>query len=79
MHNLDDQTRPAREMLRTLSLARVGVILFPRETRFLPRVVDGVDQVLAEGVVHFRRFELVRARLFCDILYASKKWMVSFV
>lgn len=45
-HNLDHQTRPTGKMLRTLSLSRLGVILFPRESRFLPRIVHGIDQIL---------------------------------
>lgn len=45
-HNLDHQTRPTGKMLCTLSLSRLGVILFPRESRFLPRIVHGIDQIL---------------------------------
>lgn len=48
-HELDDQARPAREVLRALALARLGVVLLPREARLLPAVVDRVDKVLAKA------------------------------
>ena len=47
-HNLDDQARPAGEMLRALSLARLRVILLPGETRLFPALIHGVYDVLAE-------------------------------
>jgi hypothetical protein len=50
-HNLDYQTRPARKMLRSLSLSSFWIILLPGETRFDPLVVDGFDQVDAQVAV----------------------------
>ena len=35
-------------MLRALALAGLGVILFPGEARFLPALVHGLDDVLAQ-------------------------------
>lgn len=52
-HNLHHQTRPTREMLRALALARLGAILFPRETGAGPFGEDGADEVAAEVCVEF--------------------------
>ena len=51
-HNTNNQTSPAREMLRSLSLARFRVVLFPGETRVGPFAVYVLDQVLAETAVY---------------------------
>lgn len=40
-------------MLRSLARPSLRIILFPCEARFLPAVVDGSDEVLAEFGVEF--------------------------
>jgi hypothetical protein len=45
-HDLDHQARPASKMLRTLALARLRIILLPREARLLPALIHRVDEVL---------------------------------
>lgn len=50
-HDLHHQTRPAREMLRPLSFARLRIILFPSKASLPPGVVDGLDEVEAESAV----------------------------
>lgn len=67
-HDLDDQTRPPRKVLRALTSARLGVVLLPGKTRFLPGLVDGVDEVLAQARVQVLGFGLVGARLGSDVL-----------
>jgi hypothetical protein len=67
-HNLDHQTRPAREMLRALSFTRLGVILFPRKTRFLPTLIDSIDQVVAKFGVDFGCASTMRTGLSRDVL-----------
>lgn len=47
-HQLDDQARPAGEVLRALALAGLRIVLLPGEARLLPALVDSVDQVLAQ-------------------------------
>ena len=44
-HDLDHQARPARKVLRPLTRTRLGIILLPREARFLPLLVDIVDEI----------------------------------
>ena len=39
-HDFDHETCPSREMLRSLSSARLRVILFPREARLFPLIED---------------------------------------
>lgn len=51
-HNLDDQAGPASEVLSTLTSASLGVVLLPSEAGLLPALVDGLDEVLPELVVH---------------------------
>ncbi len=41
-------------MLRPLSGARLGIILFPREAGALPFAIDVFDEVFAEGCVELR-------------------------
>lgn len=67
-HNLNNQTRPSGKMLCSLSLTCFRVILFPRETGFLPGVEDGFCEVQAQtGVQVFGGF-LVRAGGLGDFL-----------
>jgi hypothetical protein len=40
-------------MLRPLSLAGFGVILFPSETRLLPALVHSINKILSELGVQF--------------------------
>ena len=39
-HNFNHQARPPSEMLRSLSSARLGVVLFPREARLFPLIEE---------------------------------------
>lgn len=48
-------------MLRPLPLPRLRIILFPREPRFLPTVIDSIDEVLAELGVQTLGAGLVRS------------------
>lgn len=48
-------------MLGALALPCLRVILFPGEARFLPALIDGTDEVFAEGGVDFASAKLVRA------------------
>ena len=43
-------------MLRALSLAGLGIVLFPCEARAFPIVEDDIDKILAESGVEFRGF-----------------------
>ena len=70
-HNLNDQARPPCKMLRSLSLTRLGVVLFPRKARLFPAVVYSVDQVFAEIGVQLPSALLMRAFGLCDILWTS--------
>ena len=56
-------------MLRSLSLTRLGVVLFPRKASLLPAVVYSVDQVFAEIGVQLPSALLMRASGLCDILW----------
>jgi hypothetical protein len=47
-HNLYYQRRPPCEVLGTLPLPGLGVILLPRKSGVLPRVIDCLDQVEAK-------------------------------
>lgn len=67
-HDLHYQTCPPSEMLRALPLARLRIILFPRETCLLPGVEDGLDEVEAEGAVEVFGEGLVRAGCLCIFL-----------
>lgn len=67
-HNLHHQTRPAREMLRSLPRARFGVILLPGEARAFPLVEDVFDEVVAEGGVDGGGLGFVGAGLEGDVL-----------
>jgi hypothetical protein len=70
-HNLNDQARPPCKMLRSLSLARLGVVLFPRTACLFPAVVYSIDKVFAEIGVQLPSALLMRAFGLCDILYKS--------
>ena len=67
-HNFNHQTGPACEMLRSLSSARLRVILFPREARLLPLVEDVVHQIFPESGVYFGGLGFVGARLGRNVL-----------
>lgn len=67
-HNLNHQTRPAREMLRSLPRARFRIILLPRKSRPLPFVEDVFDEVFAERSVDVGGLRFVRSGLPCDVL-----------
>jgi len=71
-HNLDHQTRPAREMLRALSFTRLGVILFPRKARVLPTLINSIDQIVAEFGVDFRCASTMGTGLSRDVLEISR-------
>lgn len=68
-HDLDHQTGPASKVLRPLALARLGVVLFPREARLLPALVHRVDNVSAQTAVQVPGRLLVRAVLGCNVLW----------
>jgi len=67
-HNLNNQTSPTSEVLRALTLARLGVVLFPSKARLLPALVHGIDQVLAEFGVGLGCTSAVGAGCCCDVL-----------
>lgn len=60
-HDLNNQAGPTSKVLSTLTSARVRIILFPSETSLFPALVDGVDEVLAEGGVEFLGSGFVRS------------------
>jgi hypothetical protein len=68
VHNLHDHAGPSSEVLRTLASTSVRVVLLPREASLEPRVVDGVNQVLAQVGVHSRSALLLRTWLLGDVL-----------
>lgn len=51
-HDLDDQARPASEMLCSLASSGLRIVLLPRKARLLEGVVDCIDKVPSEGAVH---------------------------
>jgi hypothetical protein len=67
-HDLDDEAGPAREVLRALALACLGIVLFPGEAGFFPAVVDGVYDVFAQLGVEFCGAGFVLARGLGDVL-----------
>ena len=67
-HNFNHQTGPAREMLRSLSGARLGVILFPREARLFPLVEDVIHEVFPESGVDFGSLRFMWAGLGRNVL-----------
>lgn len=67
-HDLDHQAGPAREVLRALALARLGVVLLPGEAGIDPALVDGLDEVLPQAAVEVRGPGLVGAVLLCYVL-----------
>ncbi len=68
-HDLDHQARPAGEVLRPLALARLGVVLFPREARLFPALVYRVDDILAQARVQVGGPLLVGPVLGCHVLH----------
>lgn len=68
-HDLHNQTRPARKVLRALALARLRIILLPREARLLPALVDGADEILTQAAVEILGLGLIWTRLCGDILF----------
>lgn len=68
-HNLHHQAGPAREMLRALSLTSIRIVLFPREARLLPALIDGLNQVLAELAVKLLGTGSIRRIRLCGFLY----------
>lgn len=66
--DLDNQARPARKVLRPLTLAGLGIVLLPSEARLLPAVVHCVDEVLAESCVEIPSLGFVRTFLKSKIL-----------
>lgn len=67
-HYFRDQRSPPSEMLSSLTFACVCIILFPGETRLLPRREYRAHDVLPEVRVHLSRFLLMRARLLSKFL-----------
>ena len=67
-HNFNHQTGPPREMLRSLSSARLGVILLPREARLFPLIEDVIHEVFPESGVDSGGLRFVRAGLGCNVL-----------
>lgn len=67
-HNLHHQTRPTREVLRSLPRARFGVVLLPGEACSFPLVEDVFDEVFPEGGVDAGGLRFVGARLDRDVL-----------
>ena len=68
-HNLHNQTRPARKMLRPLSGARFGIVLLPREPRAFPFIEDIFHEIFAERGVNVSGSSFLWARLDGDILH----------
>ena len=67
-HNLNHQTCPACEMLRSLSSASLRVILFPREARLFPLIEDVINEIFPESDVDFSGLSFVWSRLGCNVL-----------
>lgn len=67
-HDLDNQTGPARKMLRALAGAGLRVVLLPCKPGFQPGLVDGVDEVLAQARVQVLGLGLVGSFLCSRVL-----------
>ena len=67
-HDFDHETRPPREMLRSLSSACLRVILFPREARLFPLIEDVIHEVFPESGIDFGGLGFVWARLGSNVL-----------
>ena len=78
-HNLHHQTRPAREMLRSLASARFRVILLPREARSFPFVEDVFDKIFPERGVNVDGLRFVVARLNCDVLHIVSGILLAYL
>jgi hypothetical protein len=70
-HDLDNHAGPASEMLSTLAGSCIRVVLLPGEASLAPRLVHGVNEVLAQLVVHGSCALLLWARLLGDILLCT--------
>lgn len=66
-------------MLRSLSGARFGIILLPREARSLPLVEDVVDEVFSERGVNSGGSGFVGARSDCDVLDDVNRLLVGYL
>ena len=67
-HDLDHETCPPREMLRSLSSACLRVILFPCEARLFPLIEDVIHEVFPKSGVDFGGLGFVWARLGSNVL-----------
>ena len=67
-HNLNHQTGPSGEMLRSLSSARFRVILLPREARPFPFLEHVLHEIFAEGAVDRGGLRFVGTVLDCNVL-----------
>lgn len=68
VHNLNDQTCPACEMLGALTLACLRVILLPGKTRLFPLLEDVLNDILAQFGVDLGCLRSVRTWGNCNIL-----------
>lgn len=72
-HYLDHQTRPAGEMLRSLTSTSVWIILLPCKTSLLPLLKDILNKILPQRGVNLACLRSVGAGLRCDILWKVSK------
>ena len=70
-HDLDNQARPPCKMLRSLTLTRLRVVLFPRKSSLLPAIIYSIDKIFAEIGVQLPSALLMRTLCLCDILRES--------
>ena len=68
-HNLNNQTRPPREMLGPLPLSSLGVILLPSKAGFCPVLINGFDEIETETAVQVLGLLLVRTGRLCIFLF----------
>lgn len=68
-HDLHHQTSPAGEMLRTLSPARLGIVLLPSKARLLPLLIHISNQVDTQLGIEVKGFVLVGAGSLCVFLH----------
>ncbi len=55
-------------MLRALALSTLRIVLLPRETSFLPAIVDRLDEIFPEISIQLRGALLVRIRVLRQVL-----------
>ena len=67
-HNLNHQTRPSGEMLRSLSSPRFRIILLPREARSFPFIKHVLHEIFAERAVDVGGLRFVGTGLGCNVL-----------